>query len=58
MLQPEFQVRYKWTKNNLAIWDNRCTVHYALNDYMPNEREMHRITIKNDRRALKWSVEN
>ena len=46
---PEFQVRFQWTKGSIAIWDNRCTHHYAVGDYMPNYRKMHRVTIKGDR---------
>ena len=33
---PEFQVRWRWTKNSVAIWDNRCTQHYAVQDYGPS----------------------
>lgn len=29
----------------MAIWDNRTTWHYALNDYQGYAREMHRITL-------------
>ncbi|KZP03304.1 TauD-domain-containing protein [Athelia psychrophila] len=29
----DLQVRYNWKKNDLAIWDNRCTFHTATNDY-------------------------
>ena len=50
MNQPEFQVRFKWTENTIAMWDNRCTMHYALNDYTPSQRTMHRVTLINDRR--------
>ena len=50
MCKPEFQIRFKWTPNTLAIWDNRCTMHYAIGDYMPNKRVMHRVTVLNDRR--------
>jgi len=46
--QPEYQVRYKWSPGDMAIWDNRCTWHYATADYLPHSREMHRITIMND----------
>ena len=52
MNKPEFQVRFKWTENTIAIWDNRCTMHYALGDYMPYERKMHRVTILNDKREM------
>jgi len=51
MMGPEFQMRFKWTKGALAMWDNRVTQHYATNDYMPNFRSMNRITVINDRRA-------
>ena len=51
MNQPQFQVRFKWTKNCIAMWDNRCTMHYALGDYLPHRRLMHRVTVTNDARA-------
>ncbi len=50
MNKPEFQIRFKWTENTIAIWDNRCTMHYAIGDYMPNHRKMHRVTVLNDKR--------
>ena len=49
--KPDFQVRFKWTANTLAMWDNRCTQHYATADYLPHTRLMHRVTVINDRRA-------
>ena len=49
MNKPEFQIRFKWTSNTIAMWDNRCTMHYALSDYLPNKRLMHRITINRDK---------
>lgn len=51
MNQPEFQVRFHWRDHSLAMWDNRCTMHYAVADYIPSYRCMHRITIVRDRRA-------
>ena len=51
MSKPEFQIRFQWTPDTLAIWDNRCTMHYAIGDYMPHQRVMNRITISNDKRA-------
>ena len=51
MKKPEFQVRFKWTKNTIAMWDNRCTMHCAIGDYLPHQRKMHRVTVTNDRRA-------
>ena len=44
--KTEFQIRYKWNKNDMAFWDNRCTIHKALWDYFPNERKGRRVTIK------------
>lgn len=49
--KPEHQVRLRWSPNMLVIWDNRITQHYAVNDYSPQRRSMHRVTIVNDRRA-------
>jgi taurine dioxygenase len=49
LLRPEFQVRFKWRVNDLAIWDNRATQHYATGDYYPAYRRMHRITVGGDR---------
>jgi taurine dioxygenase len=42
---PEFQVRWRWTPNSFAIWDNRCTQHYAVQDYWPGVRKMERAGI-------------
>lgn len=44
--KPEMTCRFKWRKGSLAFWDNRCTLHYACNDYRGERREMHRITIE------------
>ena len=42
---PEFQVRWRWTENSVAIWDNRSTQHYAVQDYWPAVRKMERAGI-------------
>ncbi|MFL2534153.1 MAG: TauD/TfdA dioxygenase family protein [Alphaproteobacteria bacterium] len=52
MTKPQYQVRFKWTPNTLALWDNRCTMHYAIGDYMPHRRVMNRITVLNDKRDV------
>ncbi len=44
-----FQVRFKWTENAVALWDNRCVQHMALWDYWPHERKGLRYTVKGDR---------
>ena len=47
--KPEFTVRWKWKVGDVAFWDNRLTQHYALADYLPNRRVMHRATVLGDR---------
>ena len=42
---PEYQVRWRWQPNSIAIWDNRCTQHYAVMDYPPCHRKMERAGI-------------
>ncbi len=49
--KPEFQVRFRWRNNSVAIWDNRITQHYAVVDYLPNIRHMQRVTVLNDKRV-------
>src|SRR5262245_57896882 len=46
---PEYQVRWRWTPGSVAIWDNRCTQHYAVQDYWPAVRKMERAGIIGDR---------
>lgn len=46
---PDYQVRWSWTPDSVAIWDNRCTQHYAVMDYWPAVRRMERAGIKGDR---------
>ena len=45
---PEYQVRWRWQKNSIAIWDNRSTQHYAVMDYPPCDRKMERAGIIGD----------
>lgn len=44
--KTDFQIRYRWNKNDMAFWDNRCTLHKAIWDYYPMERKGRRVTIK------------
>ena len=49
--QPRFQVRYRWTPDAIAFWDNRSTQHFAVGDYYPHYRKLQRVTITEDLRA-------
>ncbi|WP_042878421.1 TauD/TfdA dioxygenase family protein [Cupriavidus necator] len=42
---PEYQVRWRWEPNSVAIWDNTATQHYAVMDYPPCHRKMERAGI-------------
>jgi taurine dioxygenase len=46
---PEYQVRWRWKKDSVAIWDNRSTQHYAVMDYPPCHRKMERAGIVGDK---------
>jgi taurine dioxygenase len=45
---PEYQVRWRWQANDVAMWDNRSTQHYAVMDYPPCHRKMERAGIVGD----------
>jgi taurine dioxygenase len=45
---PRFTVRYRWSEGTIAIWDNRCTQHYMLNDF-EGERVIQRVTVMGDK---------
>jgi taurine dioxygenase len=45
--QSAFQVRYRWAKGSVGIWDNRCTMHFAINDYHET-RVIQRVTVLGD----------
>ena len=47
--RPDVQARLRWEKNTLAVWDNRATQHYAVADYHPAHRLMHRVTFGEER---------
>ena len=40
-----FNCRLQWQPGTVAIWDNRATWHWAMNDYHGHKRVMHRITL-------------
>lgn len=45
---PDFSCRFRWRKNSLAMWDNRCTQHRVLADALPEYRRMERVTLIGD----------
>ena len=49
--RPDFHVRIKWQPATIVIWDNRGTQHYAVADYLPHRRVMHRVAVMTDSRT-------
>ena len=48
MIKEEFQCRVNWQKGDITLWDNRCVLHYPVNDYHGYRRLLHRITLAGD----------
>ena len=46
--RAELTCRYRWQPNSVAVWDNRVTLHYAINDYFGQRRHMQRVSIHED----------
>jgi len=47
--KPMFQCRFRWAQNSIAMWDNRCTLHHAMWDYLPQVRTGRRVTVRGDK---------
>jgi taurine dioxygenase len=48
VVRLENTVRWRWAPGDVAIWDNRATQHYALNDYGDEHRIVRRVTVTGD----------
>jgi len=46
---PEFTCRFRWRKDSIAMWDNRCTQHRVVADNLTAYRRMERATLIGDR---------
>ena len=47
--RPEFTCRFRWETGSVSVWDNRCTMHIAVNDVWKFQRLMHRVQMCGDR---------
>jgi taurine dioxygenase len=47
--KAEFTCRLRWSPGTLAVWDNRCLLHLAINDYDGSRRLLHRTTVTGER---------
>jgi len=56
-VRPEFTCRMRWSDRTLAIWDNRCTLHLAVNDYDGVRRLLYRTTVEGERPLPAWQPE-
>ena len=48
LTQDKYVTRFKWHKGTLAMWDNRCLFHNALNDYQGQRRHMLRVIVQGE----------
>jgi alpha-ketoglutarate-dependent taurine dioxygenase len=46
---PERLVRWRWETGDVAFWDNRCTMHYALLDFGTDRRRMLRVALEGEK---------
>ena len=43
--RPNFQIRWNWSVGDVVLWDERCTMHYAVADHFPQRREVARVNV-------------
>lgn len=55
--RANFQCRFRWTENAIAVWDNRAVMHHAMWDYWPHERQGRRISVKGER-PVTWLLDH
>ncbi len=48
VIRQENIVRWRWKAGDVAIWDNRSTQHYAVDDYGTQDRIVRRVTLKGE----------
>jgi taurine dioxygenase len=46
--RPENVLRWRWSPNELVLFDNRITQHYAVDNYDDLPRRLHRVTVAGD----------
>ena len=46
--RPENVLRWRWSENELVLFDNRITQHYAIDNYDDLPRRLHRVTVAGD----------
>ncbi|MGW6547645.1 TauD/TfdA dioxygenase family protein [Streptomyces massasporeus] len=46
--RPENVLRHRWSPNQLVLFDNRITQHYAVDNYDGRPRRLHRVTVAGD----------
>lgn len=51
----DFQCRFRWSENAIAIWDNRMVLHHAIWDYWPAQRHGHRVSVVGEK-PVAWRL--
>jgi taurine dioxygenase len=54
--RADFQCRFRWSSDAIAIWDNRSTQHFAMWDYWPHSRKGRRVSVRGPRPQM-WNLE-